>query len=179
QPCLPSTILQVSTPLTEGLAMAKTDSPRIAILGAGPIGLEAALYARTLNLPVTLYERGRIGEHLHRWGHVSLFSPFGMNSTSLGRHTIQAENPAHEFPAEVDSITGKQHLATYLEPLARTTLLRDCLRVDSHIVRVSRRGFLKEEGIGHGQRGQQPFRLLIRDGKGRERVEEADIVLDC
>ena len=57
--------------------------------------------------------------------------------------------------------------------------MRDCLRVDSHIVRVSRRGFLKEEGIGHGQRGQQPFRLLIRDGKGRERVEEADIVLDC
>ena len=31
--------------------MAKTDTPRIAVLGAGPIGLEAALYALTLKLP--------------------------------------------------------------------------------------------------------------------------------
>jgi hypothetical protein len=42
---------------------------------------------------------------------------------------------------------------------------------------VSRHGLLKEEGTGDGKRGQQPFRLLIRDS--RERVEEADIVLDC
>ena len=44
--------------------MGKTDLPRVAVIGAGPIGLEAALHARTLNLPVTLYERGRAGEHL-------------------------------------------------------------------------------------------------------------------
>src|SRR5438270_286209 len=42
--------------------MAKTDAPRIAVLGAGPIGLEAALHAGTLGLPVLLYERGRVGE---------------------------------------------------------------------------------------------------------------------
>ena len=70
--------------------MAKTDTPRLAVLGAGPIGLEAALYARTLNLPVTVYERGRVGEYLHNWGHVRLFSPFGMNATSLGRAAIKA-----------------------------------------------------------------------------------------
>ena len=39
--------------------MAKTDTPRIAILGAGPVGLEAALYARSLKFSVALYERGR------------------------------------------------------------------------------------------------------------------------
>jgi len=42
--------------------MAKPDPPRIAVLGAGPIGLEAALSARSLNLPVTVYERGRPGD---------------------------------------------------------------------------------------------------------------------
>src|SRR5437763_2295973 len=91
--------------------MAKTDRPCVAVLGAGPIGLEAALHARTLGLPVTLYERGRVGEHLHRWGHVRLFSPFGMNSTPLGRNAILAENVKHEFPAEGECLTGKQHLA--------------------------------------------------------------------
>jgi thioredoxin reductase len=160
-------------------AMATSDFPRIAVLGAGPIGLEAALYARTLNLPVTLYERGRVGEHLHRWGHVRLFSPFGMNCTPLGRNAIQAEKPNHEFPTERDCITGREHVATYLEPLSKTAPLRDCLRTDSQVLHISRRGFLKEEGVGDGRRGQQPFRLLIRDGNGRERVEEADMLLDC
>src|SRR6266702_4350897 len=64
--------------------MAKMDAIRLAILGAGPIGLEAALYAAHLQLPFTVYERGRVGEHLQRWGHVKLFSPFGMNVTPLG-----------------------------------------------------------------------------------------------
>src|SRR5262245_34798458 len=91
--------------------MARTDTPRIAILGAGPIGLEAVLYARRLNLPVTVYEAGRVGEHLHRWGHVRLFSPFGMNTTPLGRAALRAENSDHAFPGDGDCITGKEHLA--------------------------------------------------------------------
>jgi thioredoxin reductase len=53
----------------------------VAIIGAGPIGLEAALYAATLKLPFTVYERARVGEHLQQWGHVKLFSPLGMNNT--------------------------------------------------------------------------------------------------
>ncbi|HVW37886.1 MAG TPA: FAD-dependent oxidoreductase, partial [Pirellulales bacterium] len=45
------------------------DTPaRIAILGAGPIGLEAALYARYLGYDVDIYERGRAAENLLRWG---------------------------------------------------------------------------------------------------------------
>jgi thioredoxin reductase len=159
--------------------MAKTGSPRIAVLGAGPIGLEAALVARTQSLPVAIYERGRVGEHLHRWGHVRLFSPFGMNSTPLGREAILAENPKYTFPGDGECITGKQHLAAYLEPLARTPPIRHCLRTVSQVLHVGRRGFLKEDGTGDSRRGQQPFRLLIRDDKGRERIEEADVVLDC
>jgi thioredoxin reductase len=159
--------------------MPKTDTSRIAVLGAGPIGLEAALYARSLNLPVTVYERGQVGEYLRRWGHVRLFSPSGMNVTPLGRATLRAENPRHDLPGDGDSTTGAEHLAAYLEPLAKTSPLKGCLRTDTQVLHIGRRGFLKEEGIGDGQRGRQPFRLLVREGKNRERVEEADVVLDC
>ena len=62
---------------------------RVAILGAGPIGLEAALYAKALEFPFTVYERGRIGEFMLRWGHVRLFSPFGVNKTPLGVAAIK------------------------------------------------------------------------------------------
>lgn len=170
---------RIGTETLGKLAMVKRDSPRLAVLGAGPIGLEAALFARTQNLPVTLYERGRVGEHLYRWGHVRLFSPFGMNCTPLGCKAIREENAKHELPDEGDCLSGKEHLAAYLEPLAKTALLRDCVRTEHQVLAIGRRGFLKEEGIGDARRGQQPFRLLLQDGKGRERVEEADIVLDC
>jgi thioredoxin reductase len=157
--------------------MSRQDAPRIAVLGAGPVGLEAALVAHRLHLPITVYERGRVGEHLHRWGHVRLFTPFGMNSTSLGRAAIQAGDPQHEFPASGDCTTGREHVAAYLEPLAN--VLADRIRGDSHVIAIGRRGFLKGTGLGDARRGQQSFCLLLRDSKQRERVEEADVVLDC
>jgi thioredoxin reductase len=155
--------------------MARSDTPRIAVLGAGPIGLEAALYARSLQMSVTVYERGRIGEHLRRWGHVRLFSPFGMNVTPLGRAAVLADKPKRDLPADADCVTGREHVACYLEPLAQSAPLRDCLRPGVQVVQVGRRGLLKDDMKREGQ----PFRLLLRDAKGRERVEEADAVLDC
>jgi hypothetical protein len=159
--------------------MAKQDAPQIAILGAGPIGLEAALYARHLDLPTTIYERGRIAEFVQRWGHVRLFTPFGMNSTPLGRSAIAADEADHEFPAESDCLTGREHVAVYLTPVAKSAALEGCLRAESHVLSVGRRGHLKEDMPGDSRRGQQLFRLLVRDGKGRERSEDADVVLDC
>jgi thioredoxin reductase len=158
--------------------MTKGEPLRIAVVGGGPIGLEAALYARRLGLPVTLYERGRVGEHLLRWGHVRLFSPFSMNVTVLGKTAILADQPKHTFPADNDCITGREHLAVYLEPLARCSLLQGSIRTETQVLQVGRKGFLKEEGVGEVKRGQAPFRLLVRE-KGKERVDEADVVLDC
>jgi thioredoxin reductase len=159
--------------------MARTDPPRIAILGAGPIGVEAALYTATLQLPFTVFERGRIGEHLHQWGHVRLFSPFGMNATPLGRTRLRADQPGHDLPADQDTITGREHLAAYLEPLAASPLLGEHIHTGTSVLHIGRRGFLKQESPGDARRGQQPFRLLVRGSDNQERIEEADVVLDC
>jgi thioredoxin reductase len=157
--------------------MARSEGSRIAILGAGPIGLEAALYARTLGLATTLYERASAGNYVSRWGHVRLFTPFEMNVTPLGRQTILAEHKDHSFPSDQACITGREHMAAYLEPLAKTSLVRECLRVDSRVSQIGKRGWLKHEGSE--ERGREPFLLLVRDSKGQGRVEEADVVLDC
>jgi thioredoxin reductase len=152
-------------------------APRIAVVGAGPVGLEAALYARTLNLPVTVFERGRVGEHLQRWGHVKLFTTFGMNSTPLGRAAIRAENPKHEIPADGDCVTGRDHVAAYLEPLAMTGQLIECLTLDSRVIQIGRAGLLK--GDISPKRAERPFRLLVRDAQGNDSIAEADVILDC
>jgi thioredoxin reductase len=159
--------------------MTRTEPPRIAVLGAGPIGLEAALYAATLQLPVTVYDAGRVGEHLHRWGHVRLFSPFAMNSTPLGRTCVRTADAEHDFPGDADLLTGREHLAAYLEPLAAAPPLRDHIRTQTFVVQVGRAGYLKEDSPGDERRGRQPFRLLLRAADGKERFEEADVVLDC
>ncbi len=160
--------------------MAKTELPRVAVLGAGPVGLEAALYARRLNFPVTVYERGRPGEHLRRWGHVRMFSPFGMNSTPLGRAALLADNPRHELPGDNDLHTGHAYVAAYLEPLAGGAALRDCLRLGTQVLFVGRRGLLKGDAPGQpDRRSAQPFLLLVRGPDGAERLESADVVLDC
>jgi thioredoxin reductase len=159
--------------------MARTEGLRIAIIGAGPIGIEAALYANHLQFSPTIYERGRVGEHLRRWGHVRLFSSFGMNTTPLGRAALHQTTPDLELPTDIDCITGKQHLASYLEPLAQSPEVKKVLKCETQVLAIGRRGLLKGDGAGDGKRGKEPFRLLLRDNKGKERPEEADVVLDC
>lgn len=152
---------------------------RIAVLGAGPVGLEAALYARRLDLPVTVYERGRIAEHWQRWGHVRLFSPFSMNATPVGRAAIKAEHARHDFPADSACVTAKQHVEAYLQPLSQVDALRDALRLGVEVLHIGRQGFLKHDAPGDARRGKQPFRLIVRGPDKKEVVEEADVVLDC
>src|ERR1700731_971152 len=93
---------------------------RVAILGAGPIGLEAALYARALQLSFTIYERGRPADHVWRWGHVRLFSPFGMNATPLGRAAARKQKPGQELPGDDACLTGREHINAYLGPIAES-----------------------------------------------------------
>src|SRR5947208_2367074 len=114
--------------------MPRTESPRLAILGAGPVGLEAALYAATLQLPFTVYEQGQVGEHLRRWGHVKLFSPFGMNATPLGLASLRQQGV--ELPADGDSLTGREHLAGYLEPLALLPGLTERIQTGVRVMAV-------------------------------------------
>jgi hypothetical protein len=61
---------------------------------------------------------------------------------------------------------------------SRTPLLQNCLETETQVVRIARKGFLKEDSPGDGKRGKQPF-LLLLNKKGKERVEEADVVIDC
>jgi len=149
---------------------------RIAVIGSGPIGLEAALQARTLGADVRVYEAGTVAQNVSEWGHIELFTPFGMNHTRLGRQTL--ESAGHVLPDDDAFQTGAEWRETYLLPLAEKTELADCLRTRTRVVTISRDSLLKHEHIGDGVREERPFRLLIEEG-GSECYEEADIVFDC
>jgi thioredoxin reductase len=156
------------------------DTPAcLAILGAGPIGLEAALYARFLGYEAVVYERGQIAESVQQWGHVRMFTPFGMNRTTLGLAAIQAHDESYQPPADAELLTGREWIERYLLPLAGTDLLSEHLRLNTTVLAVGKEELLKGDLQGHADRGDWSFRVLSRDAEGVERVELFDGVLDC
>jgi hypothetical protein len=145
---------------------------RIAVIGAGPVGLEAAVYGLQCGFDVTVYDRGGVGASVLKWSFVRLFSPWKMNRSPLGEQLIIEQGgvlaDAETFPS------GAEYVVGYLEALARIVAERGRLQTHTDVRQIGREGLLKG-----GARKQAPFRLLLADVDGRESIETADIVIDC
>jgi 2-polyprenyl-6-methoxyphenol hydroxylase-like FAD-dependent oxidoreductase len=145
---------------------------KIVILGGGPCGIEAALYAQTIGYQPTVYESAaEVGGNLTRWGFVRLFTPWRSIVSATGLAALK--RLGLELP-DLDSCpTGQEFVEAYLRPLAQ------CLQVHRgcKVVAVSRRGLLKSD-LGSAKRSLRPFRLLL-ERNGREMEDDAQIVIDA
>lgn len=155
---------------------AKPGRARLAVLGGGPIGIEAALYGAALGHDVVVYEGGELGHAVRLWQHVTLFSPWQLNTTPLGRRLLV--EAGGKLPELASHPTGAELLSEYLEPLARLPLLRDRIRTRSRVVAVGRSGLRKTDLLPAAERAAHRFRILIEDTEG-EHVEFADVLFDC
>ena len=142
---------------------------RIAVLGAGPTGLEAALAAHQRGWDVTLYEQAaHIAGHVRQWSHVRLFTPWSMNVSPRAQAVL-------DLPEGGACPTG----AEYADHLDRLAALLPDVRLSTTVHQVAREGLSKNEQIGSDLRGALPFRLLVTGPDGVERLDRADVVLDC
>ena len=144
------------------------------IVGAGPIGLEAALCAAQRGWDVCVYDAGEVGEHVRRWGHVTFFSPWSLNMGPEGRKLL---GELSELPPEDEFPTGAQFVERYLVPLSRHPLLKGCIHTGTRVEGIARAHALKGDYVGSAQRAAGPFVLSVRGPKGL-RFEHADVVLD-
>lgn len=142
---------------------------QVAIVGAGPIGLEAAVEGEARGHEVVVYEAGQVADHVRRWGHVRLFTPWALAVTErgLGRVGDVVDDP-DAFP------TGAELVERYLAPLAGTLDVRTGHRV----VGIGRVDKTKGADIGRSSRGERGFRLAVRAGDD-ETIAHADVVIDC
>jgi thioredoxin reductase len=153
---------------------------RIAVIGAGPTGLEAALAFVRRGDDVIVYEAGRVGEHLRRFEWVRLFTPFEMNSSEAGRERVSASGAA--LPAKDAILTAGELADVYLEPLARIPELHGRVRERTRVTAIGREGLTKGQGIvasGDRSRVGRPFLLRLAEAGRPERFERADLVIDA
>jgi thioredoxin reductase len=149
---------------------------RIAILGGGPIGLDAALAAAAAGHDARVYEiEPTVGGAVRRWGHVRMFTPWSMNvSPRMAAALGDAAPDGDEVP------TGAQLADRLLAPVAATPALAGRIRTGVRVRAVARQGRLKHEGLGSPDRAAERFRLLLQDvATGEESVAHADVVVDA
>jgi thioredoxin reductase len=146
---------------------------RLIVVGAGPIGLVAAVQASARGLDVTVLERDRVGESLRRWGRTRLFTPFEMNVPPDVRELLGGSAPAPDR-----LLLGREMVKEVLEPLASNPILEGRVHIGHRVVAIGRAGLTRGELAGHPLRGERPFHVLASTPAG-ERVFEAEAVFDA
>ena len=150
---------------------AMSRAPRIAILGAGPIGLEAALAAaeRGWTSPSTRRRRA-VGGHVRRWGHVRTVHARGtMNVSPRARAGARRRRArrATRCPPATSSPTA---CSSRSPPLPA---LRGRLRLGTRVLAIGREGLLKHEAIGDARARRAPVPPAASRGPDGERGDRA------
>jgi len=158
------------------------EKQHIAILGAGPVGLEMALAATDAGFRVTVLERGpTVAANVRIWGHVTLFSNNKLNVSELGMKTLQSNY--NKSIAMDQFYTGEQLCNEYLDPIA-SYLSEQCddatIRCGVNVISIGRGRLLKGQSIGAPDRAQTSFRLLLQtEAGGEELLDGFDFVIDA
>ena len=144
----------------------------IAVVGAGPLGIEAALYGRFLGYEVTLFEAEAIANSIRDQADSPLPMLPGRCLSPLALSAIQAQQG--ETDQQILPLTCGQWITQGLEKLTETDLLRGRVRLST---RVSRIDNIPIEGDSLGEDTSEippDFRLTLV-GMGADETESFDV----
>ena len=109
----------------------------VAIVGAGPVGLTAAVHLHSRGLPFVILEAGpEPAWGVAEWGHVRLFSPWRFLFDPVARERLEASGwvapDGNRLP------TGDELRQRYLLPLARDPAIAPHLRLNARVQSIDR-----------------------------------------
>jgi thioredoxin reductase len=143
---------------------------RAIVIGAGPIGIAAALGALDRGLDVTVLERGAVGASLRTWGATRFFSPLHMNVSPRMRELL-----GDALPPDDALLTGAEYADRVLVPLVSRAPLAGRVRTGCRVVAIGRRGLTRTDFAGHPLRAEKPFRVMLEG----DELLEAEVILDA
>jgi thioredoxin reductase len=143
---------------------------RAIVIGAGPMGIAAAIGAADRGYDVTVVERGEVGASLRTWGATRFFSPLRMNVSPRMRELL-----GNDMPDGGALLTGAEYADRVLVPLAERAPLAGRVKLGHSVVAIGRRGLTRTDYAGHPLRAEKPFRVLCEN----EETFEAEVVLDA
>ena len=147
---------------------------RVAVIGAGPVGLAAAAHALERGMEPVVLEMGPAAGHaVMRWSHVRMFSPWRYSIDAASERLLL--KAGWNSPDPESYPTGAELAERYLEPLAARTDLGRHITTNARVTSIARTGFDKVKTAG---RERAPFEIRYRNGKG-DAVVEADAVIDA
>jgi thioredoxin reductase len=146
---------------------------RLIVIGAGPVGLAAALGGVRRGWDVTVLEKDAIGASLLRWGATRFFSPLSMNLPPGSAKILSGQ-----LPPDDALLTGPEFVDSVLVPLAACDDLAGRIKLGRSVIAVGRAGLTRCDFAGHPIREERPFRLLVETPEGEQSME-ADAVIDA
>ncbi len=149
----------------------------IAVIGGGPIGIEAALYGRFLGYSMLVLDSAKVGHSLACWNDWPMPGSWNEVTTPLGMAALEAQNTHLPQGDEIPSCG--EYVEQYLLPLARTDLLYDSIQINERVESISRLGCPPHATVSLAQRSELEFRVLINSQRRGQYSQLADIVLDC
>jgi thioredoxin reductase len=119
----------------------------VAVIGAGPIGLAAAVHLLDRGLVPLVFEAGpAIAAHYESFRHVQLFSPWRYNIDPAARRMLEASG--WQSPAPDELPTAGAMVERYLAPLAARPAIAAALRFSHRVESIAREGFDKVKSKG-------------------------------
>ncbi len=146
----------------------------LVIVGAGPIGIEAAIYAQRLGFTVRVIEKGEgrasaIGD----CGRATMYSPWQASFSPLG---IELLSNNGGFSPPSDPLRWRDYLTGYLQPVAQ--LARLDIRFQTRVSAIGRAGISRTTLIANNRQAF-PFKLLLCGPEGLETTLLAHRIIDA
>jgi hypothetical protein len=145
----------------------------IAVIGAGPLGIEAALYGRFLGYDVTILEANQVAHSLlsHRDEALPLSPDRCLSPLAVA--ALQSQNP--QFATSMRPMTIGQWVDDVLVPLTETDLLAGRLRCPAKVSRIHPIDVEPDDGSDDDEIPPD-FRLTL-DGVASNEVIDAESVI--
>ncbi|MCG3087553.1 FAD-dependent oxidoreductase [Sporosarcina cyprini] len=143
----------------------------VAVIGAGPIGLAAAVHLKERGVSFFVLEKGEVSANVRSWEHVTLFSPWQYNIDEAGKrllsYTDWQEPDGEKIP------TGKELVESYLLPLSE--VLAPNIYTNHEVISITRDGIDRMKSTN---RSSQPFLLYVETPNGLKEMK-AKAVIDA